>query len=114
LFLSPYHVGLIGKVEIAKYKIVIDETEGDDCDSNLQLLSNAMGGNAGKSIPRMMQELINANFLIGPKDHPFLTSDSERTHSSPYERKKLELIHPDITGPEYQIPDGTCRLKRFF
>lgn len=113
LFLSPDHLRLKGKVEIAKHKIVIAETEGDEGDSNLQLLCDTMGGRAGKSIPRMMNELINANFLIGPKDHPFLTSDKEKTHSSLYERKKLELIHPDITGPGYQIPDGTCKLKRF-
>ena len=114
MFLSPDHVPLKGKVEIAKHKIVIVETEGDEGDCNLQLLCNTMGGYPGKSIPKMMQELIRANFLIGPKDHPFLTSDSERTHSSQYERNKLELIHPDITGPEYQIPDGTSVLKRFF
>ena len=99
------------KVSTKKYKIIIEKTEGDEGDSNLRRLCIALGI-PPKDMSIMMRDFVKANFLIGPENHPYLKS--ERVYPTEYERERLELIHPDITGPGYKPPSKFAASMRDF
>ncbi len=99
-------------VMVEKNKIVILETPEEEETANLMTVVELQEDSI-QDIRTLMNLFVKANFLIGPKNHPYL--QSARVRPGKYERMKLELIHPDITGPGYEPPHAyQGSLRKFF
>lgn len=99
-------------VMVEKNKVVILETPEEEETANLMTVVE-MQEDSIPDIKTLMKYFVEANFLIGPKNHPYLQSTNVRAEK--YERMRLELIHPDITGRGYEPPHAyQASLRKFF